>query len=101
MIPGTLVPTVDLVIPPDFEQIGGMLSLGDSIRDTYTGRLRFFGSVGVNYNRVLDVGGSGEGGIATSLFGHDRLSFSGSYSQGGFGANATTTKLSLHYQSWF
>ncbi|WP_447971625.1 tetratricopeptide repeat protein [Nitrospira sp. M1] len=94
-------PTPLQVVPQNFSQGGIQISLGDSIRDLYTKGIRPFGLLGVNYNSATGLGQSIEAGLISRLIGQDHIQLSGSYIQGGFGQNATTTQVNLHYQRWF
>ena len=101
LIPNTQTPSAKLVVPESFAQGGFNLSLGDSIRDVYTKGIRPFGLLGMNYNSTTGFGHSIEAGLAARLFGQDRLLVYGSNIRGGFGQNATTTRLNVEYQRWF
>ncbi|MGB0908784.1 MAG: tetratricopeptide repeat protein [Nitrospirales bacterium] len=104
---GRLIPssqgetTPIMVVPESFAQTGINLSLGDSIRDLYTKGIRPFGLIGVNYNSATGIGRSIEAGIAARVLGQDRLLVYGSNIRGGFGQNATISRMNLEYQRWF
>ena len=101
MIPNAQIPTPKSVVPESFAQGGINISVGDSIRDEYTKGIRPFGLLGMNYNSTTGIGHSIEAGLAARLFGQDRLLVYGSNIRGGFGQNATTTRLNVEYQRWF
>ncbi len=101
LIPSTQEVTSNVAVPESFMQSGIGLSLGDSIRDIYTKGIRPFGLIGVNYNSATGLGRSVEVGLATRLLGQDRLLVYGSNIRGGFGQNATTSRINLEYQRWF
>ncbi len=101
LIPSSQEATPIMVVPESFIQSGINISLGDSIRDLYTKGIRPFGLIGVNYNTVTGIGHSVEAGLAARILGQDRLLVYGSNIRGGFGQNATTTRMNLEYQRWF
>jgi predicted Zn-dependent protease len=101
LVPAGAAPTLDLFVPPDFEQIALTLSLGESKQDQYSRGLRSFADLGVNYNSVLAWGQLVRGGLVSSVFGGDRLALFGAHSRGGFGRDATVNEFGARYQLLF
>ena len=101
LIPAGGAADMNLFVPPDFEQGGLTLSLGDTQQDRYSRGLRGFAEVGVNYNSVLTWGELIRGGLVTSVAGQDRLTLFGAHSKGGFGRDATVNEFGLRYQLLF
>ncbi len=101
LVPAGAAPDLNIFVPPDFEQIGLTLSLGESQQDRYSRGLRGFADLGVNYNSVLAWGQLIRGGLVSSVFGGDRLTLFGAHSRGGFGRDATVNEFGARYQLLF
>lgn len=101
LVPGGVMPDLHVYVPPDFEQVGLTLSLGDTQQDRYSRGLRAYADLGVNYNSVLTWGELFRGGLVTSVVGGDRLTLFGAHSKGGFGRDATINEFGARYQVLF
>ena len=101
LVPAGATPQMDVFVPPDYEQVGLTLSLGESQQDRYSRGLRGFADVGINYNSELAWGQLIRGGLVSSVLGGDRLTLFGAHSQGGFGRDATVNEFGARYQVLF
>ena len=101
LVPAGQTPSVDVFLPPDFQQVGVNVGVGESALNNFSRAIRPFIDVGLNHNTETGFGQTIEGGLAGSPLGKDRLSLLGSHFRGGFGRNATITEFGMQYQLWF